>query len=264
LFFYRRCAGVVGITDGFKRYLLNLGLRPERVAVIPNGVAWETFAGVPPSEELRRTERLDGRFLVGYVGNMGLAQRLDTVLEAAEQLRHEPVTFLFLGEGIEKQRLMALARARALGNVRFLGGVPRQQVPSVLATCDALLVILRDDPLFEITMPSKIYEYMAAAKPILCSVGGEAAALVAESGCGLPVRPSDGEALAESIRTLLADPLRCRALGEAGAACARARFARPLLMGAYADLLERLPGKKAWATQEARSPLLGRVNPRKP
>jgi glycosyltransferase involved in cell wall biosynthesis len=244
-FFYWRCAGVVGITDGFKRYLVGLGLPPERVAVIHNGVDWENFAGVPPSDELRRVEQLAGKFVVGYIGNLGLAQRLDTVLEAAGELRNEPVAFLLLGEGVEKQRLTALARARGLQNVRFLQGLPRKDVPSVLATCDALLVILRDDPLFRITIPSKIYEYMAAGKPILCSVGGEGSALVVEASCGLPVRPSDGSALANSVRMLLADPSLCRALGEAGAAWARARFARWGLMGAYADLMERLSGRKS-------------------
>ena len=244
-FFYRRCARVVGISDGFKRYLVDLGLPPERVAVIYNGVDWENFAGAPPLDELKRVEQLAGKFVVGYIGNMGLAQRLETVLEAAEKLRHEPVAFLLLGEGIEKQRLAALARARGLQNVRFLQGVPRRDVASVLAACDALLVILRDDPLFKITIPSKIYEYMASGKPILCSVGGEATALVVEARCGLPVRPSDGSALADGVRTLRADPSLCRALGEAGAAWARARFERAGLMGAYADLMERLSDGKA-------------------
>jgi glycosyltransferase involved in cell wall biosynthesis len=244
-FFYWRCTMVVGITDGFKRYLVDLGLPPERVTVIHNGVDWENFVGAPPCAELRRVQQLAGKFVVGYIGNLGLAQRLDTVLEAAEELRNEPVAFLLLGEGVDKQRLMALARARSLQNLRFLQGVPRKDVPSVLAACDALLVILRDHPLFTITIPSKIYEYMAAGKPILCSVGGEATALVVEARCGLPVCPSDGSALADSVRTLLADPSRCRALGEAGAAWARARFARSGLMGTYADLVERLSGGKA-------------------
>jgi colanic acid biosynthesis glycosyl transferase WcaI len=255
-FFYWRCARVVGISDGFKRYLLDLGLPPERVAVIHNGVDWEKFGGAPPSDELRRVEQLAGKFVVGYIGNLGRAQRLDTVLEAAQQLRSEPVVFLLLGEGVEKQRLTALARVRGLQNVRFLQGVPRKDVPSVLATCDALLVILRDDPLFRITIPSKIYEYMAAGKPILCSVGGEGTALVVEARCGLPVRPSDGSALADSVRMLLADPSLCRALGEAGAAWARARFARSGLMGAYADLMERLSGRKAPLPRAAEPPPL--------
>jgi hypothetical protein len=250
----------VAITEGFKRYLLDLGLPSERVAVIHNGVEWEMFSGARPNEELRRAQQLAGKFVVGYIGNLGLAQRLDTVLEAAEKLRNERVAFLLVGEGVDKPRLMALARARSLENVRFLDGVPREQVPSVLASCDALLVILREDPLFKITIPSKLYEYMAAGKPILCSVDGEAAALVVESRSGLPVRPSDGGALAHSVRMLLADRSRCQALGEAGATWVRARFALSGLMGAYAELVEGLSGRKAQLSLAAEPPPLEQVH----
>ena len=144
---------------------------------------------------------------MGYIGNVGLAQGLDTVLEAARRLSGEPVAFLLIGDGVDKPRLQDAARQAGLTNVRFLRGVPRRRVPSLLAACDALLVILRDDPLFQITIPSKLYEYMAAGKPILCSVGGEAAELVTEAGCGLTVRPGDGGALAGGVLQLMSDPI---------------------------------------------------------
>jgi colanic acid biosynthesis glycosyl transferase WcaI len=145
-----------------------------------------------------------------------------------------------MGEGVDKGRLMALVRERALNNVEFLSGSPRHEVPSVLASCNALLVILRQDPLFEITIPSKVYEYMAAGKPILCSVGGETAALISQAKCGVPVAPSDSRALAEGIRTLMHSPELCRAFGEAGRAWARAQFSRSSLMENYANFLEGL------------------------
>ena len=144
--------------------------------------------------------------------------------------------------------------------MHFLEGVPRSHVPSHLATCNALLVILRDDPLFRMTIPSKIYEYMAAGKPVLCSVDGEAAALVVESKSGLPVRPSDGGALANSVRILVADPSRCRTLGEAGASWVRARFALSGLMGAYAELVEGLSGRKGQLSLPAEPPPLEQVH----
>ncbi len=258
-FLYRRCEVVVGITEGFKRYLVNMGLASERAAVIHNGVDWERFQGTLPNEQLRSAEQLVGKFIVGYIGNLGLAQKLDTVLEAAEQLRDKPVAFLLVGEGVDKPRLKNLARARGLENVRFLDGVPRQHGPSVMASCDALLVILRDDPLFKITIPSKLYEYMAAGKPILCSVDGEAAALVVESRSGLTVRPSDGGALADSVRMLLADRSQCHALGEAGVSWVRARFALSGLMGAYANLVEGVSGGEAHRPARCKRPALEQV-----
>ncbi len=239
-FFYRRCARVVGITEGFKHYLLGLGLPPEHVAVIPNGVRWQSFAGIAPDEELRQSPELRGKFVVGYVGNHGLAQGLETVLDAAEQLGDQPVEFLLGGEGIDKARVLQLARTRGLENVRFLDGMPRERVNGVLLACDALLLILRNDPLFEITIPSKLYEYMAAGKPLLCSVAGEAAALVSATGCGLLVAPSDGAALAQGVRKLLRNPQGARAMGEAGAKSAQELFSRDTLMVGYAELLREL------------------------
>jgi glycosyltransferase involved in cell wall biosynthesis len=231
------------------------------VAVIHNGVDWEMFVGATANHAWKQSGAFAGKFVVGYVGNIGLAQGLETLLEAAEHLRGEPVAFLLMGEGVDKARLAALARARGLDAIHFLESRPRHEVPSVLATCDALLVILRQDPLFEITIPSKIYEYMAAGKPVLCSVGGEAATLVVESKCGLPVRPSDGRALAEGVRALMSDPGRCRAFGMAGATRVQAHFSRSSLMETYAHLLERLAKASLRQAQGGPSTSLGAVSP---
>jgi len=238
--FYRRCALIVGISEGFRRYLLKLGVRPERTAVIPNGANWRMFAGTQADRGFRQEHQLEGDFVVGYTGNIGLAQGFGTLLDAAGALRNEPVKFLLVGEGTDKRRLLDLARERGLTNVRFLDGMSRDRVSSVLAACDALLVILRKDPLFEITIPSKLYEYMAAGKPVICSVGGEAAGLVASSRCGLPANPSDGTDLARAVRCLRDHPDLCRQMGERGARSVRERFSRRQLMVEYAELAESL------------------------
>ncbi len=237
---YRCSDRVVVISEGFRRYLIELGVPPKRIAVIANGVDAQRFSQVRPETRIRRTGPLRGRYVVGYIGNLGLAQGLDTALEAARKLSGERAAFLLIGEGVDKPRLQAAAHAAGLANVRFLRGVARRRVPSLLAACDALLVILRDHPLFEITIPSKLYEYMAAGKPIVCSVGGETAALVAEAGCGVAVHPGDGSALAEGVLRLMADLPGSRALGEAGAHWVCAHFNRAGLMDIYAGLVESL------------------------
>src|SRR5579884_575242 len=195
-FFYRRCALIVCITQGFRRYLLGLGVAPDRLA------------------------------------------GLHTLLDAAELLQDEPVKFLMVGEGTDKTRLQTMVRIRGITNVKFLEGVPRKRVPAVLAACDSLLLMLRNDPLFEITVPSKLYEYMAAGKPVICSVGGEAATLVEKFHCGISVLPSDGTALAGAIRKLRADPALCREMGERGKRCARETFPCDLMMARYEELIE--------------------------
>ena len=237
-FFYRRCALIVCITQGFRRYLLGLGVAPDRLAVIHNGVDWKVFADAAADQDFRQSHYSDGKFVVGYAGNIGLAQGLDTLLDAAELLQDEPVKFLMVGEGTDKTRLQTMVRIRGITNVKFLEGVPRKRVPAVLAACDSLLLMLRNDPLFEITVPSKLYEYMAAGKPVICSVGGEAATLVEKFHCGISVPPSDGTALAGAIRKLRADPALCREMGERGKRCARETFPCDLMMARYEELIE--------------------------
>lgn len=239
-YFYRRCALIVGITEGFRRYLIQMGMEPERVAVIHNGVDWEAFGVAKSGRKSTKRPDPEKTFVVGYTGNIGLAQELATLLDAADALRASAVKFVLVGEGTDKARLRKLARIRGLGNVEFLEGVPREHVAPILASCDALLLMLRRDPLFEITIPSKLYEYMAAGKPILCSVGGEAAGLVARARCGITVEPSDGEALAQAVEKLREAPAMCRDMGRRGKRCARERFSRDNLMADYAQSIERL------------------------
>ena len=243
-FFYRRCALIVGITEGFRRYLIRLGMDLARVAVVHNGVDWQMFDAGTADREFRKRHDLDGKFVVGYAGNIGLAQGLTALLDAADTLRASAVKFLLVGEGTDKARLRKLARIRGLGNVEFLEGVPRERVAPILASCDALLLILRRDPLFEITIPSKLYEYMAAGKPILCSVGGEAARLVASARCGLSVEPSNGAALARAVEKLGRAPALRRNMGRRGERCARERFSRERLMADYAEFVEELVSRQ--------------------
>jgi len=235
---YRSCAHVVGISQGFRRYLREQGVPPDRISVIANGAEARRFSGAGPDRGARRERPAGSGFRVGYVGNLGLAQGLDTLLDAAQRLRQEAVSFLLIGEGVDKERLERRSREAGLVNVRFLRGVPRGCVPALLAACDALLVMLRADPLFQITIPSKVYEYMAAGKPVLCSVGGECTDLVREAGCGLAVPPSDGAALAAGIEKLRQNPLAGRAMGEAGAHWVRTHFERSQLMETYSELIE--------------------------
>jgi glycosyltransferase involved in cell wall biosynthesis len=263
-FFYRRCVLIVGITEGFRRYLIQLGIEPEHVAVIPNGVDLEMFSGVTACSELRKSHEAEGEFVVGYAGNIGRAQDLSTLLDAADALRASPVKFILLGEGTDKARIQKLARIQDLEYVEFLDGVPRKQVAPVLASCDALLLILRSDPLFEITIPSKVYEYMAAGKPILCSVGGEASGLVSQARCGISIEPSDGAALARAVETLRENPGLCKEMGRRGKHCARERFSRLRLMADYGESIASLASQDRKTTFPFRLPALKHPAWRKP
>lgn len=198
---WRRATRIVVLSPGFRRLLIERGVEPERITVIRN---WADEAAIASEAPATPVLPDDGRFRVLFAGNMGLAQGLDTVLDAAAIVaRQTPrVEIVFLGSGLDADRLKARAEQEGLANVRFLPRVPMAEVGGYLAAADVLLVHLKADPLFAITIPSKTQAYMAAGKPVILAVDGDAADIVKDAGCGLTVPPQDPEALAQAILKL--------------------------------------------------------------
>lgn len=201
---WNRADHIVVLSKGFRTLLIERGVPQEKITVIPNW-ADEGATGLPS------TFRPDafaepGRFRVLFAGNMGAAQALDSVLDAASIVaRNDPrIDFYFLGSGIDLERLKARAEAEELANVRFLPRVPMAEVGAWLAAADCLLVHLKADPLFAITIPSKTQAYMAASKPVVMAVEGDAAELVQQSAGGAIARPQNAQSLAETVVELAA------------------------------------------------------------
>jgi len=214
---WRRADRISVLSDGFRRLLVERGVPAERIAVIHN---WADEAdGSEGATAQPAAIAMPGRFRILFAGNMGPAQGLDTVLAAAALLidAHPQIEFCFLGGGLEAKRLERAATARGLSNVRFFPRVSKVEVGSWLAAADVLLVHLKDDPLFAITVPSKTQAYLAAGKPILMAVAGDAAELVQRAGAGLAVPPENATAMA-AVATELAtmEPARLAALGASG------------------------------------------------
>lgn len=196
-FMYRQAARIAVLSPGFKRVLVARGVPEEKVAVIPN---WcdevQTEPGpVRPEEALL----LEGRFNVVMAGNMGTLQALDVVLEAAQKLGSlEPrIQFVLVGGGVDRPRLEARAAELGLANVLFLPRRPVEEIGALLHRADALLVHLKDDPLFAITIPSRLQAYLAVGRPVLCGVRGDGADLIRQAGAGACFDPESPEALAE-------------------------------------------------------------------
>jgi glycosyltransferase involved in cell wall biosynthesis len=143
---------------------------------------------------------------------MGKAQALNAVMEAAKKVAtHDArVQFVFVGGGVAVDGLKQTSDALGLSNVRFVPQMPMREVGAVLARADALLVHLRKDPLFAITIPSKTQAYLAVGKPILMGVQGDAADLVQRAGAGLGVTPEDADSIAEGVLTLAKLPQKDR------------------------------------------------------
>ena len=199
---YALAQHVVVLSPGFRERLLGRGVRADKVSVIEN---WcdEAQIELPERGGARAALDLGDDFTVVFAGTMGPAQGLDTVLDAAALLADEPgVRFVLIGTGIDVDRLRARAATEGLGNVEFLPRRPIHEIGEVLAAADALLVHLRDDPLFEITIPSKTQAYLHAGRPVLMGVRGDAADIVARAGAGLVFTPEDPAALADAVRRM--------------------------------------------------------------
>ena len=201
---YKRSTKIVVLSPGFRTLLVERGVPPEKIEVIYNWCAEDAIAQAPG--EQRAVLKPDAKFRILFAGNMGLAQALDVVLDAAALLATAApdIEFVFLGGGLEVNNLKQLAQKLDLQNVVFLPPVPMAEVGAYLNSADALLVHLKKDELFKITIPSKTQAYMAAGRPILMAVDGDAADLVSNSQSGVVAKSGDAQSIADAAIKLLA------------------------------------------------------------
>jgi putative colanic acid biosynthesis glycosyltransferase WcaI len=236
---YRNAAGIVVLSQGFARALADRGVPLERITVIHNWSLEGDLHRQVQEPDLAARLGMDQRFNVVFAGTFGLAQHLDTVLDAARLLQDSfpRIQFVLRGTGVEEPRLRRRAETERLANVRFLGWRPANEAGQAMALSDALLVHLKDDPLFAITIPSKTQAYLAVGQPIIMAVRGDAAHMVTEANAGLTVEPEDPRGLADAVVALyrLPQPER-EAMGRNG----RAYYETRLSLSAGVDKFEQV------------------------
>jgi len=246
---YRRAGAVWALTEGIRDTLLKRGLSPEQVFRLTNGVDTIGFRPLPKAQA-RAELGWDDRFTVLYAGTHGIAQGLTSVLDAAEQVaKHADIHFFLIGDGAVKEDLVADAQRRNLRNVTFLDPQPHNRMPLFLAGADVCLVPLRKLSLFEGAVPSKMYEAMACARPIVLSVQGEARRMAEqEAGAALAVEPENADALVSAILFLREHPEQVEALGWRGRKFVEKRFDREQLTAELEKRIARLLEKKGRAS----------------
>lgn len=251
-FLYRHADRIVLDGEAKRRRLIDMGVSPEKTAVIRNGVS-EDFCLEPSSiraraarERVRRELGLEGKFVAIYIGTLGMAHGLETVLLAAERLKsRSEIVFLMAGEGAEREKLLKKKEELRLPNVRFIRKQPREAIPALLAAADVCLAPLRKREVFKTAIPSKMFEAMAAAKPVVLGVEGEAKEILTEARAGIPVLPEDPKALAEAVLLLRENPDLSRRLGRSGRHAVLARYSRQQQATAYIGLLEEVACARA-------------------
>jgi colanic acid biosynthesis glycosyl transferase WcaI len=243
LWLYKHSARVLVLTPSFERDLVRRGIGSGKIDVVVGGANLELFQpGMPRDEEIEERFGLRHKFVVGYLGTMGLAHGLENVLEAAHRLRGGDVVFLFVGVGAAKAALESEARSRNLDNVVFAPRQLKSDMPRFWSVCDVSLVHLRNDPVFETVIPSKIFEAMAVGLPTLyVAPRGDGATIVERHGAGIVVPPMNAEALANSIRMLARDRALRSELAE-GARRAAPLYSRSRQADATLVVLERAVG----------------------
>jgi len=202
---YRKARRITTVAQGIKTYLVEkMRVSPGKVKVIYNSL--DLFPkGKPPELPLKIKEELGltGKFVVLYAGNLGLAQNPITLVEAAEFLREkQDIFFLILGGGVEEERLRRIVKEKSLQNFRLLGPVPREKLPRFYTASDIGVVLLRDTPLFDSALPTKLFEYWSHALPVVAGVRGEARDLIVRAQGGLVFPPESAHGLAEAILML--------------------------------------------------------------
>jgi colanic acid biosynthesis glycosyl transferase WcaI len=245
-FLYRNSDHIVVVTPAFKEYLVqHWRVRPEKISVVENGVESDLFT--PETESDLRTELgAEGKFLVSYIGTMGNAHGLETLVEAAWTLQNsaDRILFLLVGEGAEKEQLVSLARSRGLTNVRFVKQQPRERIPAYICASDACLVLLKRSEIFKTVIPSKMLEFMSCARPVILGVDGQARQILEQAQAGICIEPGNSAELARAVSDLAGDEQRRETLGRNGRRHVLQHFSRRQTAMAYLDVLRGLLGEE--------------------
>ncbi len=238
-YMYRRADRLSVITPSFRDNLIEKGVDPGKIEVIPNFVDVESIKPMPKENTFAREHGLIDRFVVTHSGNIGYVYDLEAMLKAADKL--DPgFLFLIVGDGVAKPGLLRVAEELGLGDkVRFLPFQPFEEVPLIRASSDVSVSLYKAGS-GRYSMPSKIYEIMASGRPLLASAdeGSDVAILVEETGCGILVPPGDPEAIVQALERLRADPAAAREMCERGREVASTHYSLPAVADAYLRLFE--------------------------
>jgi glycosyltransferase involved in cell wall biosynthesis len=239
---YKDASKIITVTESFRENLVARGVPEKKVATITNGADidyWDPAKAHP--EELRTRLGLGGKFVVLYIGAHGISQALGVYLRVAGKLASdERIQFVFVGDGAEKDGLTREAASLGLKNVRFLPPVGSSEVRDHYAMADLCLVPLRSIPLFESFIPSKMFEIMSMGRPIMGSLGGEAARILERSGGARVVAAEDDGAIAASIGELIQSSDVLGQMGEAGRWFVAEEYSRRRLSEKYLQILGEL------------------------
>ena len=216
---YRKCDRLVTVGQGYFDRLAEKGVPKEKMSIVMNGTDLAVYSPREKNTELLKKYGLEGKFVVSYIGTVGMACGLEVVFAAAKYFNAEAhnrkeVVFVIVGDGACRAKLEEETKKIGLSNVVFTGRQPKSSMPDWVSSSDASLVHLKKTELFTTVMPSKIFESAGCKRPIIMGVDGYAKKLVMDAEAGLDMKPESAESLVECVKKLVDNPELCKQLGE--------------------------------------------------
>jgi glycosyltransferase involved in cell wall biosynthesis len=252
-FLYRNADHIVVVTPAFQEHLIRRWQVPaQKISVVQNGVETRLFSP-RGSEKLRKSLGAEGNFVASYIGTLGLAHGLETMISAAERLQDAApnVLFLLVGEGADRERILAMAESKHLRNLRVVAQQPREKIPDYISASDACLVLLKKSDVFETVIPTKMLEFMSCGRPVILGVNGQARQILERAKAGIYVEPENPAALCEAILKLQQQDLLRESLGRNGRDYVVNNLSRESTAAGYLDVLFRLVGKAGHSQNSA-------------
>lgn len=238
-FLYRHADEMVVNSPGFIEHIHQRGAK--KITLVENGVDVSMFNLDENGAEFRKTHHLENKFIALYAGAHGISNNLGVILETALITMDNPdIAYVFVGDGKEKSNLMDEAVTKGLTNVLFLPSIPKMEMNAVLAAADACIAILKPIEMYKTTYPNKVFDYMAASKPVLLLIDGVIRKVVEEAKCGVFVGPADAQALADQIKIMHNDLKNTLQMGRNGRAYVEQHFDRATLAAKMESVFIRL------------------------
>lgn len=240
-FLYKNAGQIIVNSPGYIEHIENKG--GKDITLIPNGSDISLFPkyGV---EVVRNQLGWDHSFIVLYAGAHGLSNDLNVILDTADLLKNtDNLQFVLLGDGKEKPAIINLARQRELNNLSFMDAVPKAEMARIFAGADACIAILKPIEIYKTTYPNKVFDYMAAGKPIILAIDGVIREVVESANCGVFCQPGNSSEIAAAVLFLMNHPLKSQSMGNNGRKYLKKNFNREKIANQLMNVLINLAGK---------------------
>jgi glycosyltransferase involved in cell wall biosynthesis len=238
-FLYHQSDLVVVNSPGYIQHVKAGGA--NQVELVPNGTDTSMFNPGVDGSAFRQAHQFGTQFVALYAGAHGLSNDLGIVLEAAKLLLTRPdIKIVLLGDGKDKPALQAQATREGLSNLLFLPPIPKLEMPAALGAANTCIAILKPLEMYKTTYPNKVFDYMAAGKPVILAIDGVIKQVIEEARAGIPVAPGDSKALAQAILRLAGDPILALQMGRQARSYVEAHFDRSILAAKLMDIMLRL------------------------